>query len=284
MHKGMAVIGAMVAGLLMFGATAQAAPATSSPEQDRQAFRDYYKQRFPDVKIDDYVNGSYALDEDMRNQWKQIMEFPPYSFALDAGKELFETPFKNGKTYADCFPNGGIGIRQNYPYFDADSGQVITLELAINQCRERNGEKPLPYKTGKIAAISAYMAYTSRGKRFDIKIPDDPRALAAYREGKEFFYSRRGQLGFSCASCHVQNAGEDVRTQKLSPALGIVASFPIYRSKWGSMGTLHRRFTGCNRNVRAKPFPPQSETYRDLEYFLTYMSNGLPVAGPGARP
>jgi sulfur-oxidizing protein SoxA len=50
------------------------------------------------------------------------------------------------------------------------------------------------------------------------------------------------------------------------------------------MGTLDRRFGGCNRNVRAKPFKAQSVTYRDLEYFLTYMSNGLPVAGPGSRP
>ena len=28
---------------------------------------------------------------------------------------MFNTPFKNGKTYADCFPNKGIGIRQHYP-------------------------------------------------------------------------------------------------------------------------------------------------------------------------
>lgn len=279
MRKLMAMMAAVVAGLFLLGAIAQA-----SPKQDLQAFRDYFKQRFPDVAFDDYVNGPYSMDKGLREQWQQIMQFPPYSFALDEGKTLFNTPFKNGKRYADCFPNGGIGIRQNYPYFDTETGQVMTLELAINQCREKNGEKPLRYKKGKIASISAYMAYTSRGKRFDIKIPDDPAALAAYREGKEFFYSRRGQLGFSCASCHVQEAGKRIRADVLAPALGIVAAFPIHRAKWGNMGTLHRRFVGCNRNVRSKPFPPQSETYRDLEYFLTYMSNGLPVAGPGARP
>ena len=46
------------------------------------------------------------------------MQFPPYHFALDNGKELFAEPFANGHTYADCFANKGIGIRQDYPMFE----------------------------------------------------------------------------------------------------------------------------------------------------------------------
>jgi sulfur-oxidizing protein SoxA len=57
----------------------------------------------------------------------------------------------------------------------------------------------------------------------------------------------------------------------------------VYRSKWGELGTLHRRFGGCNKQVRAKPFKPQSEEYRNLEYFLTHMSNGIEFNGPSAR-
>ncbi|MDH5378316.1 MAG: sulfur oxidation c-type cytochrome SoxA, partial [Gammaproteobacteria bacterium] len=56
-----------------------------------------------------------------------------------------------------------------------------------------------------------------------------------------------------------------------------------YRAKWQELGTLHRRFGGCNKQVRAKPFKPQSEEYRNLEYFLTYMSNGLKSNAPGMR-
>lgn len=284
MRKLVATMAVVIAGLLVLGTAVNAAPEETSPKQDLQAFRDYFKQRLPGVKADDYVNGPYSVDAGLRAQWKQVMQFPPFEFAVDDGKELFERPFKNGKSYADCFPNGGIGIRQNYPKFDTRTGQVVTLELAINQCRERNGEEPLPYNKGKIAALSAYMASTSQGKRLNVDIPDDPRALAAYRKGKEFFYSRHGQLGFSCASCHAQQAGQHIRAEPLAPAMGIVAAFPVYRSTWGYVGTLHWRFTGCLGLVRAKPFPAQSETYRDLEYFLSYMSNGLPVAGPGARP
>lgn len=253
------------------------------PEADRKAFQEYFKKRFPKVEYEDYVNGVYALDAIAREQWEAIEEFPPYELALGEGETLFKKPFKNGKTYADCFPNGGIGIRQNYPYFDADSGQVRTLEQDINACREQNGEKPLSWKKGAIAAISAYMAYTSRGNIIDIKIPDDPRALAAYEAGKRFYYTKRGQLNFACADCHVYSPGKKLRSEMLSPALGQTTHFPVYRAKWGEMGTMHRRYMGCNKQVRAKPFKPQSEPYRNLEYFHTFMNNGLPVNGPGSR-
>jgi L-cysteine S-thiosulfotransferase len=255
-----------------------------NPQADFKAFRDYFTKLFPNVPLDDFVNGPYSMDAGLRKQWKAIDAFPPYEFAVEQGKQMFATPFKNGKTYADCFPDKGIGIRQNYPYFDAKSGQVITLEVAVNQCREANGEKPLDYTKDDMAAVTAYMAFTSRGKPFDIKIPDDPRALAAYKKGEEYFYSRRGQLNFSCASCHVQSPGRHIRTEVLAPALGITAALPIYRSAWGGMGTTTRRLRTCNSQVRGVPLPGGDELYRDVEYFLSYMSNGLPISGPGARP
>ena len=270
---------------LLFASLVFAVPGAllAGPETDREAFIKYFENRFPDVSLDAYVNGIYALDEASYEQWLQIEEFPPYELAIEDGEQLFNTPFANGKSYADCFDEGGIGIRQNYPYFDADRGEVITLEYAINLCREANGEEPLKYKKGKIAAISAYMAYTSRGKPFAMELPDDPRAMAAYESGKQYYYAKRGQLNFSCADCHVKNAGMQIRADRLSPALGHPTHFPVYRTKWGEMGTLHRRFDGCNKQVRAEPLPAQGEDYRNLEYFLTYMSNGMETNGPGAR-
>jgi sulfur-oxidizing protein SoxA len=270
--------------LLLAAARPAAAADAVNPPADFKAFRDYFTQRFPNVPLNDFVNGPYSMDADLRKQWAAIEDFPPYEFAVDQGKDMFATPFKNGKTYGDCFPDKGIGVRQTYPYFDEKTGEVITLELALNRCREANGEQPFSYVKDDMAALTAYMAFTSRGKPFDIKIPNDPRALAAYENGEKYFYTRRGQLNFSCASCHVQSPGDHIRTEVLAPALGILAAMPIYRSEWGGMGTISRRFVTCNSQVRGVPLQPQDENYRDVEYYLSYMSNGLPIAGPGSRP
>lgn len=278
------VVLALAAAPLLASSSLAVAAETPNPQADFKAFRSYFTKRFPNVKLDDFVNGPYSMDEGLRKQWEDIEQFPPYEFALDKGKELFNTPFKNGKSFADCFPSKGIGIRQNYPYFDEKAGEVVTLELAVNRCREANGEAPYDYAKDDMAAVTAYMSYTSRGKPFDIKIPNDKRALAAYEKGKEYFYTRRGQLNFSCASCHVQNPGQHIRTEVLAPALGILNAMPIYRSEWGGMGTITRRFQTCNSQVRGVPLKPQDENYRNVEYYLSYMANGLPVAGPGSRP
>ena len=280
------LLSSLSAALVAFALTSPRVVAadTVDPVADAKAFQNFYFQKFPNVKHEDFVNGPYSMNEDMKRQWQEKEEFPPYEFALDAGKEMFSTPFKNGKTYADCFPNGGIGIRQNYPYFDTKEGKVVTLELALNRCREANGEQPYSYVQDEMASLTAYMAFTSRGKPMDIKIPDDPRALAAFENGKRYFYTRRGQLNFSCASCHVQSPGERIRAEVLAPALGILNAMPIYRSEWSGMGTISRRFITCNSQTRAVPLEPQADEYRDVEYFLSYVANGLPISGPGARP
>jgi sulfur-oxidizing protein SoxA len=265
-------------------ADAAAVAGSVDPAAEARAFRAYFLQKFPNVRPDDFVNGPYALNDDMRRQWEEKEQFPPYEFSLEAGKELFANPFANGKHYADCFADQGVGIRQNYPQFDTKTGKIITLELALNQCREANAEKAISYTGEDMAALTAYMAFTSRGKPFDIQIPDDPRALEAYENGKRYFYTRRGQLNFSCATCHVQNPGERLRAEVLAPGLGILNAMPIYRSEWGGMGTISRRFITCNSQVRGVPLEAQSEEFRDLEYFLSYVSNGLPISGPGARP
>lgn len=257
--------------------------AQASPEEDLKEFRAHFQDRFPDVKFQDFTNGVYAVNADARMSWEAIEEFPPYEDALDKGEKLFNTEFANGKTYGNCFKNGGIGIRQNYPYFDTKTGQVKTLEMEINECREKNGEKPLPWAKGDIAAISAYMASTSEGKKIKITIPNDERALAAYERGKMHFYAKRGQLNLSCANCHFDSAGKMIRADTLSPALGHPSHFPVHRLKWDGLGTLHRRFGGCNKQVRAAPFKAQSEEYRALEYFLTYMSNGIKISTKRSR-
>lgn len=194
---------------------------------------------------------------------------------------MFKRPFKNGNSYASCFKNGGVGIKQDYPYFDSASSEVITLELAINQCRTTNDEAELDYSSDELNFVSAYMAYTSRGNKFAIEVPEE--GLAAYEEGKQFFYERRGQLDFACSSCHLDNVGGLLRAEILSASIGHATHMPVYRFKWQQVGGIQKRFAECNEQVGAEALAQQSETYRNLEYFLTYMNNGMELNGPATR-
>jgi sulfur-oxidizing protein SoxA len=255
----------------------------ATPEEDLKNTQGFFRWRFPNLTDEDFSNGFYALDEKLRENWLAIEEFPPYFPAIDEGETLWGTPFNNGNYYGNCF--GYAGVADKYPRWDKETGQVITLEVAINDCRVKNGEQPFDYaKSSELMAIAAYMAYKSRGKKINVVIPkDDPGALKAYNEGKKFYYSRRGQLNMACYQCHFDTAGQWLRTNMLGTAFGQTSHFPVYRSKWGNLGGLQRRYKGCNKQVRAKPFDLQSETYRNLEFFHTYMSNGIVMNGPGAR-
>ena len=157
------------------------------------------------------------------------------------------------------------------------------MESAINKCRTDNGEKPLKLQKGAITEIGAYLTSLSRGQKTNVKVPNDAKAIAAYNRGKKHFYAKRGQLNMACADCHYYYSGSKIRADILSPAFGHTTGFPVYRNKWAGMGTLHRRYGGCNKQVRAKPFKPQSDEYKALEYFHTYMSNGLEINGPSQR-
>jgi len=257
--------------------------AQATPDDDLKAFRSYFTEKFPSVQLNDFGNGVYAIDEASREQWEAFEEFPSYEIAIDNGEELFNTKFANGKGYADCFPNYKKGIKQNYPYFDDASEKVITLEAAINTCRTDNGEKKLKWKKGAMTEIGAYLGYLSRGNEINVKVPNNDKAIAMYNRGKKHFFAKRGQLNMACADCHYYYSGSKIRADILSPALGHTSGFPVYRNKWAGMGTLHRRYGGCNKQVRAKPFKAQSDEYTALEYFETYMGNGIEVNAPSQR-
>jgi sulfur-oxidizing protein SoxA len=269
-------ISAVVASSLGF-----AGPASADPEGDRTAFRDFYAERFADVPLSEHKNGVYAIDQGAREQWLELEDFPPYEIALDEGIELYEQSFADGANYSDCFGEGRV--RQNYPRFDREQASVETLDMAINACRVSHDEPALAYDSHELAALSSFIAFASRGEIVNVATPTTAAELEAYEEGKRFYQSRRGQLNFSCSSCHVQIVGNRLRAERLSASLGHVTHWPVYRLKWQEMGGLHLRFQECNSQVGAEPFELQSQVYRNLEYFLSYMSNGLEWNGPGTR-
>lgn len=255
----------------------------ATPAHTRAAIRQYYHERFPHLSLQDYALGSAALNKELRQQDEQLAEFSPADFVLAAGKKLWHEPFPDGKTYASCYPSGGKGAARHYPMYSEAQQGVVTLPMSLNACREKHGLAALPYGKGDIVALETYLDSLSNGMPLEVKV-DSAGAAKAFKAGQKFFFATEGQLGLACASCHMGATGHYLRAQLLSPAVGQAATFPKYRMKWGAVGTLHQRFRGCQKKIRAKPEPFESEDYRNLQFFLTYLSDGVKIHVPGNGP
>ena len=250
----------------------------SEPQTDLDLIQEYFQKRFPDIPFPEFSNGVYALDMIARENWEALEEFPPYEMHIDNGEALWH---EHIKTYQSCFPNGPK-IKHLYPQWSKSLQTVVTMPYAINLCRKQADLEEYDYLDEKMNSLVAFIANESRGELINIQVPTE-NALQAYLSGKQFYFTRRGQLNFACFHCHFDNAGKKLRTESLGPALGQTTGWPTYRNKWGALGPLHKRYIGCNEQVRAEPHVAQSETYRNLEYFHTHMNNGLPINGPSVR-
>lgn len=260
-------------GMLVFSVNALCV----SPEQERLERVQAVQNKYPAIQFKDYVYGALAFSPDARAQYDNMMEFPPFDTEIEKGRKLWEASFKNGKHYTDCFPQGGKNVVGNYPYYDETMKKVVTFEMALNQCRQDNGEAPYKHADmNTMGLLTAYARTLSDGMLMNIKVKGDG-ALAAFESGRRFFYQRRGQLNFSCASCHVDHAGEILRTEYLSMLPGQATHWPAFRGGDYTLFTLQRRYSACNQLVRAVPMEIGGEEYNNLEYFHSYLSNGLPL-------
>lgn len=173
------------------------------------------------------------------------------------------------------------GVAARYPAWDEQLGKPVTLATRINLCRQRHVKAaPLAPESDALLALEAYVARQSRGLPI---VPDaDPRTASFREAGRRLYTQRIGQLGFACAQCHDDNAG-----QRLAGSLipqGHPTGYPIYRLEWQGMGGLQRRLRGCLSGVRAEPFPYGSDDYMKLELYLKTRAAGMLVDSPGVRP
>jgi len=214
---------------------------------------------------------------------------------VDAAAELWNK--KDGaanKSCADCHgavddakggpvgvPMKGVGAR--YPVYDRVTQKPINVELQINRCRTE-GQKAaeFKYESEAMLGMTALVNMQSRGMPRVTTADDytDP-LYPFWKKGEAFYYQRRGQLDMSCKHCHEDNAANMIRAETLSQ--GQSNGFPTYRFKWQKLGSLHRRFRGCNSNIRSQPYGYGSDEYLNLETYLAWRGRGLPVEGPSVR-
>lgn len=257
---------------LLFAALALEAAAASLVEES--PLRDYFSRKFPDIAITQYVHGALAFNLDAMDQYQSIMAAPPFLADLEKAERIWNTPFKNGKRYADCLPKGGRGLAGQYPKFDGALGRVVILEEVVNACRSAQGEPPFVLgDPNTMGLLMAHLRSLSDGAKMDIRV-EGAKAMEAYLDGKATFFRRSGQLNFSCAHCHVHHAGERLRSEILSPAVGQATHWPVFRGG-ERLVTLQNRYQECHRMMRQVPDEIGSPRYNNLEYYHSTLSNGL---------
>lgn len=253
--------------------------ASAAPPEVKSAIAERLKAALPGVEPADYALGSAALDADLRSQVEA--NAAQGATVAEAGAKLWNRKFHDARSLAACFPNGGRRIAGAYPQYHTRLKRVITLEMAINQCLKAHHE-PL-YEAADPAtmgAVTAYLRKLSDGRRVAVRVPRA--AEASFAQGQRLYFSRLGQRNFACASCHIQAAGKHYGDRALSPAIGQATHWPEIRN--GAAVVLQARIRECLERMGAAPFAAGSEELNDIEYFLTYLSNGLALKADAWRP
>ena len=207
----------------------------------------------------------------------------PGMVAVDTGFDLWETAEgSSGKSCADC--HGDVdsmaGLRASLPKWSDEGGGPWTLEDWINWSRgEHQGAEPWKWESQEMLAMTALIGLQSRG--MPVSVQTDGDMAPWYEKGKELYYTRVGQLDMACANCHEDNHGNMIRADHLSQ--GHINGFPVYRLKWGGLGSIHRRFKGCMENIRAVPYQRGSDEFTALELYVASRGTGLDVETPSVR-
>lgn len=172
-------------------------------------------------------------------------------------------------------------VATRYPAFDSLLAKPVTLSGRINLCRKRHLQRePLAAESDDLLGLETWLGWLARGQ--PIAPPQDPRLAPARGTGERLYRTKFGQLDFSCAQCHDDNAGRRLAGSTIPQAHP--TGYPIYRLEWQGMGSLQRRLRGCLSAVRAEPFAYGSDELTALELFLAQRAAGMPIETPAVRP
>jgi sulfur-oxidizing protein SoxA len=231
---------------------------------DRSSGYTYATKETQGMQDDDLANPAFLWLDEGAALWNKVEG--------KAGKSM-RTAWQSVGEYAS---EAGV----TYPKYNAKLGKMQSLEQKINQLRtEVMGAKPYKWESKQMLAMTIFIRNMSKGKPMNVSI-DGP-AVPFFNAGKKFFEEKRGQLAMSCMNCHEENNGMKIRANVLSE--GQSNGFPTYRLKWQKPGSIHRRFRGCNKQVRSKPYGYGSEEYVNLELYVAWRGRGLSVETPSVR-
>jgi sulfur-oxidizing protein SoxA len=262
---------------------ALSATSVSADEAERRAKDPRNKNYIVGEKKSGYV----YMTSQTRDMQGDDFENPGFPW-VDQGEEIWnKVNGTAGKSCASCHNSAAKsmkGVANSFPRYDAKTKKMIAIQAYLNRHIVNDmGAKKMKWESDGMMGLVMYVKLQSRGMPVKSIINASNRATLApfMAKGKKFFEARRGLLDLSCKQCHEDFAGSMARSNVLS--MGMPNGFPTYRLKWQKPGTIHRRFSGCNKNVRAKPYKRGSEEYTNLEFYLMQRSVGLKWETPSVR-
>jgi sulfur-oxidizing protein SoxA len=207
----------------------------------------------------------------------------PAMLFVDKGIDLWnKVEGSKDKACASCHADAEVfkGLRTVLPRWNASASEIWAMEDYINNCRtEQMGADPLKWGKAPMDSLVAVISLQSRGLPMNVKIDGDVAPI--WEKGKELYYARVGQLDMSCANCHEDNYGVMIRADHLSQ--GQINGFPTYRLKNAKLNSIHARFKGCMKNIRATPHKVGGEEFKALELYLASRGTGLSIESPSVR-
>jgi sulfur-oxidizing protein SoxA len=172
------------------------------------------------------------------------------------------------------------GVATRYPAVDRNGARLLNLADRIMLCRsERQGAPALRYESDELLSLTAFVSHQSRGMPIGVSIEGPARPH--FEAGRDFFNRRIGQVDIACTHCHDANWGKTLLAETMSQ--GHPNAFPIYRTQWQTAGSIERRLRACLSGIRAEMLPYGAPEYRDLELYLAWRAQGLPIEAPGVR-
>lgn len=236
-----------------------------------------------DHPLDELYSGWHFRSPETQSLQQDDFDNPGYLW-VDKGEALWsEVDGKAGKSCATCHNEASKsmkGVGAEMPKWDAKLKRPLTMEQRINSCRKTYMKaKEWKWEADQMLSMTSYVRNQSRGMPVNVQVDGPMKEWAD--NGKKLYYTRVGQLDMSCANCHEANYGKHIRADHLSQ--GQSNGFPTYRLKWQKMGSLHRRFKGCMKNIRATPYKRGSDEFVAMEIYLAHRGKGLQVETPAVR-
>ena len=236
-----------------------------------------------DHPLDYLVSGYWFRTPKTRQLQDDDFENPAFLWVEQAIDEWTKVDGKAGKACASCHQTAEKsmkGVSARYPVYSAKNKKMMAVQHQVNYCRENYMKaKKWKWESDRMLGMATFIGLQSRGMSVAVSV-DGP-AKKFFEAGENFYHERRGQFDLACVHCHQANFGQYIRADLLSQ--GHSNGFPTYRLKWQKLGSLHRRFRGCNNNIRAIPYKRGSPEYTNLELYLAWRGLGLKVETPSVR-